>query len=406
MAIVVQKYGGTSVADIHRIRQVAARLARAREAGNQVVAVVSAMGDATDELLEMARKVAESPSRRELDALLATGEQISSALLALAVSALGYPAVSLAGAQIGIFTDGSYTRARIVRVDPTRVRAELDQGKVVVVAGFQGVGPNEDITTLGRGGSDATAVALAAALGAPVCEICTDVAGVYTADPRLVRNARKLPVISYEEMMELAFLGARVLQARAVEIAMQRKVAIHLRSSFTEEEGTWVKEVPRVENVRPVVGVAHDPDVARITVLAVPDRPGVAYELFAPLGEAGINVDMIVQSTRQEDVTDVLFTVNRADLPQAMEIVREAARRLGAGGCVHDDRVAKVSVVGAGMATHPGVAAKMFGALARNGINIQVISTSEIKVSCLIDAADLERAVAVIHDEFELGIVP
>ena len=402
--MVVQKYGGTSVADLPRIQQVARRLVAAHRAGHQVVAVVSAMGDATDDLIEMARRLSERPSERELDVLLATGEQVSSALLALAVNALGCPAVSLTGPQGGIYTDGWHTRARIVQVDPVRVREELAAGKVVVVCGFQGLGPDNEITTLGRGGSDATAVALAAALAAPVCEIYTDVEGVFTADPRVVPHARKLSAISYQEMMELAYLGARVLQARSVEMAMQHRVVIHLRSTFSEAEGTWVKEVPVVENTRPVVGVAHDPDVARITVLGVPDRPGVAYRLFGALGEAGINVDMIVQSTRHEEVTDMLFTVSRSDLWKAMEIVQVAARELGAGGCVYDAGVAKVSIVGAGMATHPGVAAKMFSALARNGINIQVISTSEIKVSCLVDAADLERAVAAVHDEFELGL--
>jgi len=404
LALVVHKYGGTSVADISRIRHVASRLIRAREQGHDVVAVVSAMGDATDELLEMARQLTERPTRRELDMLLATGEQVSSALVALAVNSLGYPAVALTGAQGGIITDGGFTRARILRVDPSRIREELARGKIVVVAGFQGIGPGNDITTLGRGGSDATAVALAAALGAPVCDICTDVDGIYTADPRVVRNARKLAVISYEEMMELAYVGARVLQARAVEIASQHRVVIHLRSSFSDEDGTLVKEVPAMENAKPVVGVVHDPDVARVTVLSVPDRPGVAHRIFSALAEAGINVDMIVQSTRHEEYTDVLFTVSRADLPQAMEIVQGVARELGATGCVYDAGVGKVSIVGAGMATHPGVAARMFGALARNGINIQVISTSEIRISCLIDAADLERAVTALHDEFELGL--
>lgn len=392
------------MADVSRIRHVASRLVRARDKGYQVVAVVSAMGDATDDLLKMARQLTARPSRRELDMLLATGEQVSSALLALAINSLGHEAVALTGAQGGIITDGGFTRARILRVDPSRIREELDRGRIVVVAGFQGVGPGNDITTLGRGGSDATAVALAAALGAPVCDICTDVDGVYTADPRLVRNARKLAVISYEEMMELAFLGARVLQARAVEIASLHRVVIHLRSSFSEGEGTLVKEVPAMENARPVVGVVHDPDVARVTVLSVPDRPGVAHRIFSALAEAGINVDMIVQSTRHEEFTDVLFTVSRVDLVQAMEIVQGVARQLGAAGSVYDSRVGKVSIVGAGMATNPGVAARMFGALARNGINIQVISTSEIRISCLIDAADLERAVAALHDEFELGL--
>jgi aspartate kinase len=383
---------------------VASRLVRAKEQGHDVVAVVSAMGDATDELLNLAQQLTDRPSRRELDMLLATGEQVSSALVALAVSALGYPAVALTGAQGGIITDGGFTRARILRVDPARIREELAQGKIVVVAGFQGVGPGNDITTLGRGGSDATAVALAAALGAPVCDICTDVDGVYTADPRVVPNARKLAVISYEEMMELAYVGARVLQARAVEMAAQHRVVIHLRSSFSDQDGTLVKEVPAMENEKPVVGVVHDPDVARITLLSVPDRPGVAHRIFSALAEVGINVDMIVQSTRHEEHTDVLFTVGRADLPQAMEIVQAVARELGAAGCVYDAGVGKVSVVGAGMATRPGVAARMFGALARNGINIQVISTSEIRISCLIDAADLERAVRALHDEFELGL--
>ena len=403
MAIVVQKFGGSSVANPDRIKAVARRVVETKKQGHQVVVVVSALGDTTDELIALARQISERPPRREMDMLLATGEQISIALLAMAINELGMPVISLTGAQGGIITDGSHTKARILQVQPERVQNELAAGKIVIVAGFQGITEAQDITTLGRGGSDTTAVALAAALRADVCEIFTDVDGVYTADPRVVPKARKLLDVSYGEMLEMASLGAVVLQPRSVEYASQHGVVVHVRSSFNHSEGTIVREERIVEKDMVVVGVAHDVNVAKVTIVNVPDRPGVAYRIFSRLAEAQVNVDMIVQTTKQQNTADLIFTISRDDLALAKEIVEQVAADLGAERVLVDDNVAKVSIVGAGMVSNPGVAAKMFEALAANDINIMVISTSEIKVSCLVQAGDVLKAVRAVHDAFGLA---
>ncbi|NLP18265.1 MAG: aspartate kinase [Firmicutes bacterium] len=402
MSILVQKYGGSSVASPEKIRAVARRIARAKEHHEQVVVVVSAMGKTTDELLGLARQLSKEPSPRELDMLIATGEQQSSALLVMALLEIGCPAISLTGAQSGIVSSGVHTKAEILDIDPTRVVQELDRGKVVVVAGFQGVNGNNDITTLGRGGSDISAVALAVTLGAPVCEIYTDVEGVYTADPRLVPRARLLGEISYEEMQELANLGAKVLHPRSIEFAQKFNIVLHVRSSFGQAGGTLVKGAGDLEKKRVVSGVACDLDTAKAVVLGVPDEPGVAQRVFLALAEANINIDMIIQSMMRKDRNDIAFTVEEGDLPRVIEIMDRVAAELGAEGVAHDANVAKISIVGAGMISHPGTAATMFGALGDAGINIEMISTSEIKISCLIQEADAKRAVEAIHERFHL----
>ncbi|WP_304173161.1 aspartate kinase [Limnochorda pilosa] len=400
--IVVQKYGGSSVADAERIRRVARRVVATHQTGRPVVVVVSAMGDTTDHLIELARQISPSPPKREMDMLLSTGEQVSIALLAMAIQEEGAEAISLTGAQVGIRTDSQHMRARIQEVRTERILHELSQGRIVIVAGFQGIDDLNDITTLGRGGSDTTAVALAAALKAERCEIYTDVDGVYTADPRVVPEARRLEWVAYGEMLELASLGAVVLQPRAVEYAAQHGVVLWVRSSFVEGPGTVVREVSPMEHARVVVGVTHDRNVAKVVVVDVPDRPGVAHQLFNALAQEEINVDMIVQTTKAQQATDLLFTVTRDDLPRAKQIVEAVARDLGATAVQEDPSVAKVSIVGAGMMSHPGVAARMFGALAEGGINIHVISTSEIKISCLIDEERVEEAVRRVHQAFRL----
>ncbi len=403
MAIVVQKFGGSSVANPERIKAVAKRVVEAKDRGDDVVVVVSALGDTTDELIALARQISERPPKREMDMLLATGEQVSIALLAMAIHELGRPVVSLTGGQGGIITDATHTKAKILHVNTDRVRRELAAGKIVIVAGFQGVTPDYDITTLGRGGSDTTAVALAAALKARECEIYTDVDGVYTADPRVVPAARKLADISYGEMLEMASLGALVLQPRAVEVGAMYNVPIHVRSSFSRETGTLVREERVVEKDLVVTGVAHDVNVAKVGILDVPDRPGVAYRIFSALAQEAINVDMIVQTTKEQQTTDMLFSVSRDDLARAKEIVEAVAKELGARDVIVNDNVAKVSIIGAGMVSNPGVAARMFEALAKADINIQVISTSEIKVSCLVRAEDVLKAVRVVHEAFGLS---
>ncbi len=405
MGIIVQKFGGSSVANPERIKVVAERVVETARQGESVVVVVSALGDTTDELIELARQITGSPPRREMDMLLSTGEQISIALLAMAINELDHPVISLTGAQGGIITDGTHTKAKILQINTERVGQELESGKIVIVAGFQGITSTQDITTLGRGGSDTTAVALAAALGAEVCEIYTDVDGVYTADPRVVQSARKLTDVSYGEMLEMASLGALVLQPRAVEFGSLYRVPIHVRSSFNHQEGTLVREERVVERDMVVVGVAHDVNVAKVTLVDVPDRPGVAYRIFSALAAESINVDMIVQTTKQGQTADLLFSVSRDELPRAREIVSAVADELGAERILVDDNVAKVSIVGAGMVSNPGVAAKMFEALSKNDINIMVISTSEIKVSCLVQADDVLKAVRVVHDAFGLDQV-
>jgi aspartate kinase len=403
VALVVQKYGGTSVGNPDRIRIVAERVVSTAQDGHQVCVVVSAMGDTTDELLELAAEVSEQPHPRELDMLLTAGERISMALLSMAIIDLGRRAISFTGSQAGIRTDTSHGRARIVEVRARRVREALENGRVAIVAGFQGVSTEDDVTTLGRGGSDATAVALAAALEADVCEIYTDVDGVYTADPRIVPDARKLHDIAYEEMLELAASGAKVLMMRSVEFARNHGVVLHVRSSFNEGEGTWVrKEEERMEKAI-ISGVAHDTSEAKVTILGVPDRPGVAARVFRPLADAGVNIDMIVQNVSAAGRTDISFTVPRDDLARARPILDSAAAAVEAEGVATDPEVAKVSLVGAGMKTHPGIAADMFDALADAAINMEIISTSPIRISCVVRADDAERAVKVVHDKFRLG---
>jgi aspartate kinase len=402
VTLVVQKYGGTSVGDVGRIQRVARRIVEVKNAGHDVVVVVSAMAGETDRLLRLAHEITESPNERELDVILATGEQVAIGLLSLAIQACGAKARSFTGTQVRILTDNVHTKARILNIDVERIRQALQEGKIAIVAGFQGVSAEEEVTTLGRGGSDLTAVALAAALSADVCEIYTDVEGVYTADPSLVPTARKLPRISYEEMIEMASLGAKVLQARAVEYAKNYNVSVHVRSSFSENRGTLlVQEDPDMEKVM-VSGIAYDRKEAKITITRVVDRPGIAAKLFGRVAEAGIVVDMIVQNISQDGHTDISFTVPRTDFHKAMELVKGLAREIGADQVLGDDRIAKVSIVGLGMRTHSGVAAKMFAALAAENINIMMISTSEIKVSCVIEEKYTEQAVRVLHDVFRL----
>ena len=404
MARIVQKFGGTSVGDVPRIQNVARRVVETRRAGNDVAVVVSAMAGETDRLLGLAHSVTETPDARELDVILATGEQVSIGLLSLAIQAQGVPARSFTGGQVGIVTDGAHTRARILGVEAERVRRALAEGAVAIVAGFQGVNAEDEVTTLGRGGSDLTAVALAAALAADVCEIFTDVDGVYTADPNIVPGARKLDRITYDEMLELASLGAKVLQTRSVEYGKNYQVPIHVRSSFNRSEGTLVvAEEPGMERVV-VSGVTYSRNDAKLSVTRLADRPGIAARLFGAIADAGIVVDMIVQNSSADGKnTDISFTVPKGDFRRALEITRSVAPELGAADVIGDDRIAKVSVVGVGMRTHSGVAARMFEVLARENVNIQMISTSEIKISCVIEAKYTELAVRVLHEAFGLG---
>ena len=402
--IVVQKYGGSSVGDVERMKRVAARIVGTRNEGHDVVVVVSAMGDTTDELVDMAARINRRPPQRELDILLTAGERISMSLLAMAIDDLGVSARSFTGSQAGIITDTVHGKARILAVTPERVREALDAGHVVIVAGFQGVSRDtHDITTLGRGGSDTTAVALAAALEADACEIYTDVDGVYTADPRIVPAARKVERLSYEEMLELAAQGAKVLQVRSVEFGRNHGVRIHVRSSFNSSEGTWI--VPQEDMVEDAIisGIAHDTSEAKVTVVGVPDRPGVAAGMFTALADANINVDMIVQNISSEGRTDISFTLPRGEIDQATELLGARLPEIGAERLIVNPSVAKVSLVGAGMKTHPGVAARMFAALSRAGVNIQMISTSTIRVSVIIDDAKVDGAVRAVHAEFGLG---
>jgi aspartate kinase len=404
MPTVVQKYGGTSVGDADRIRAVADRIVRYREQGNDVVAVVSAMGHTTDELLALAEQVTPVPEPRELDMLLTAGERIAMALLAIAINARGCRAASYTGSQAGIITDTQHGKAKIVEIRPQRIQESLAAGNVVILAGFQGLSTNYDITTLGRGGSDTTAVAMAAALGAEVCEIYTDVDGVFTADPRLEPGARKLDHVSYEEMLELAAAGARVLQLRSVEYARRTNVKLHVRSSFGDADGTWIveEEDARMEQAL-IRGVALDDTEAKVTLDDVPDRPGIAAAIFKAVAAEGINVDMIVQNVSHDGRTDLSFTLGRADLPRLEVVLNGIVEQIGAVRYSADDAIAKLSLVGAGMKSHPGVAADMFDALAAEGINIEMISTSSIRVSCVIRATDAKRAVQVVHRRFGLG---
>jgi aspartate kinase len=405
VATIVQKYGGTSVAGPAEIKRVAARIVRTAEAGNNVCVVVSAMGDTTDRLIDLARQVSPDPHPREQDMLLTSGERISVALVSMAINDLGREAVSFTGSQAGIVTDTSHGKARIVEMRRGRVHEALEEGKIAIVAGFQGVSTSRDITTLGRGGSDTTAVALAASLEADVCEIYTDVEGVFSADPRIVPNARKLRQVSFEEMLELAASGARVLALRAVEYARNHGVKLHVRSSFDESEGTWIiKEEDMLEQAI-ISGVAHDTGEAKVTIRAVPDRPGIAGRTFRPLADAGINIDMIVQNTSVAGLADISFTLPENEIQRAEPILEQLAREIGADGFTCDADIAKVSVVGAGMKSNPGVAADIFEVLADAGINIEIISTSSIRVSCVVPAGDAERAVNVIHERLKLADV-
>ncbi|MEW5705658.1 MAG: aspartate kinase [Actinomycetota bacterium] len=403
MGIVVQKFGGSSVADVEKIKNVAKRVVETKEAGKAVVVVVSALGNTTDELISLARQISPNPPEREMDMLLSTGEQISVALLAMAIYALGHDAISFTGYQVGILTDDSHTKARILDVKSERVLEELDKGKIVIVAGFQGVTIDNDITTLGRGGSDTTAVALAASLKAEKCEIYTDVEGVFTADPRIVPDASLVPEITYEEMLEMAATGAKVLQLRSVEFARNHGVVIHVKSSFTGGAGTVVKEEDS-KMERPIIsGVTHDTGEGKMTIFGVPDRPGIAAKIFRPLAAANINVDMIVQTVSYEGYTDISFTLSIDDLLKAENIIKGIVEELGAKGYAHDKGIAKVAIVGAGMKSHPGVAADMFDVLAKNGINIQMISTSPIRIACIIEEKHVEDAVRALHDHFQLS---
>ncbi|HEY8703824.1 MAG TPA: aspartate kinase [Gaiellaceae bacterium] len=403
MSVIVQKYGGTSVADPERIKHVAKRVVATAEAGHQVCVVVSAMGAMTDQLLELAAEVSKHSHPREQDMLLTAGERISSALLAMAVIELGHDAVSLTGSQAGIVTDERHGKARIVELRPKRVLEALDAGKIVIVAGFQGVSGTSDITTLGRGGSDTTAVAVAAGLQADVCEIYTDVDGVFTADPRVVPAARKLDAVTYEEMLELAASGAKVLALRSVEYARTHGVAVHVRSSFGEAGGTWIVKEEDVLEQAIISGIASDSSEAKVTILGVPDKPGIAGRVFRPLADAGIHIDMIVQNVSAAGHTDISFTLPQSDLPTAEPVLDVIAKLVNAQGHTVESDIGKVSLIGAGMRSNPGVAADMFEALADAGINIEIISTSSIRISCVVRGAELERAVQVLHERFELS---
>ncbi|MEE8564362.1 MAG: aspartate kinase [Atribacterota bacterium] len=400
--IIVQKYGGSSVANIGQVKKVAEKIVERAKEGSRVVVVVSAMGKTTDELIKMAGKITSSPNERELDMLISTGEQVSIALLTMAIHSLGWEAISFTGMQAGIVTNAVHTRAKVTAVNHKKIKSALEKGKIIIVAGFQGIDADGDITTLGRGGSDTTAIALAAQLEADGCEIYTDVGGVYTADPRIVRTARRIPVISYDEMAEMASLGARVMHYRAIDLARNYNVKIIVKSSFIAGEGTLIKEVdPMLEKVI-VRGVTQETNVGKIVVRGVPDVPGVAYKLFKALAEEEIIVDMIIQSSHRNEVNDIAFTVALSDFNKTIKITEQLAKKIGAEGVISEPEVAKVSIVGAGITSDPAIAARMFGALAKQGINIDMISTSGIRISCLISASRIEDAVRAIHKEFNL----
>ena len=402
MSLVVQKFGGSSVADVEKIKNVARRVVESKKRIDHVVVVVSALGDTTDELVGLAARISKIPPEREMDMLLSTGEQVSMALLAMALNELGQDAISMTGQQVEMLTDTGHTRAKIRHVGAERVTMELRKGRVVVVAGFQGVTSEGEITTLGRGGSDTTAVALAAALHADCCEIYTDVDGVFTADPRVVPGAHKLEQVSYTEMLEMAATGARVLQSRSVEYARNYNVPLHVRSSFQSGEGTWVKSEDDIMEKAIVSAVTHDFGEAKVTIVGVPDRPGVAAGLFGALAEANINVDMIIQNVSEHSRTDISFTVSQDDLVRVRKVTEDIVESLGAEGSNFDDSIAKISLIGAGMRTHPGIAAGMFKTLADGGINIEMISTSPIKISCVVSRDQGEMAVNALHEHFGL----
>jgi aspartate kinase len=402
MALIVQKFGGTSVGNPEKIKAVAERVLGYSRQGHKMVVVLSAMSGETDRLLSLANSMQDQPDTREMDVLLSTGEQVSISLFAMAVKAAGYNAVSFLGDQVKILTSSLHTKARIKSIDTDKIKGHLEQGKIIVVAGFQGVDKNGDITTLGRGGSDTTAVALAAALKADQCEIFTDVEGVYTTDPNICTSARKIERISYDEMLELASLGAKVLDIRSVGLAKRYKVPLHVRSSFVETEGTWVVEEEKAMESMLVSGVTYNKNEARITISRVPDKPGIASKIFMPISDAGIVVDMIIQNTREGDITDMTFTVPRTDYNKALELLKKIAADIGAEDVSSADNIAKVSIVGVGMRNHSGIASTMFHVLANEGINIMMISTSEIKVSCVIEEKYTELAVRSLHEAFAL----
>ncbi|MEN6488205.1 MAG: aspartate kinase [Smithella sp.] len=402
MALVVQKFGGTSVANIDKIKNVAAKVIREREAGNDVVVVLSAMSGETDRLIALAHQAVELPNEREFDALISTGEQVTVTLLSMILNSMGYPAKSFLGFQVKFLTDNSHKKARILKVSTEIIKSALKKGTVAVIAGFQGVDTENNITTLGRGGSDTSAVALAAVLNADQCDIYTDVDGVYTTDPNICSKARRLDRISYDEMLEMAMTGAKVLQPRSVEMAKKYDVPVYVKSTFSDEGGTLVTKEDKDMEREVLSGITYDRDQAKITVVHVPDKPGVASKLFTPLSEHNIMVDMIIQNASLEGFTDLTFTVSKKDLTVAQKIIEETAQSIGAKKVEVDDQVSKVSIIGVGMASHAGVAAKMFSALATEGINIMMISTSEIKISCVIQRKYTELAVMVLHDAFGL----
>jgi len=403
MALIVQKYGGTSVGDVEKIRHVASRVKKTRDQGHDVVVVVSAMSGETNRLVELCQQLMNRPDPREYDVVVSTGEQVTVGLLSMALKKKGQDAISLLGSQVAIHTDNVHSRARINRIDSENIRENLKAGRVVIVPGFQGIDERGNVTTLGRGGSDTSAVALAAALKADSCEIYTDVEGIYTTDPNVVSEAVKIPKISYDEMLEMASLGAKVLQIRSVEFAKTYNVPLHVRSTFTETEGTWVTmEDQEMEKVV-VSGVTFEKNEGKVSIMRVPDKPGIAARIFGAISEAGINVDMIIQNISHDGYTDMTFTVPKGDLEPALSIVEPIAKEIGSGRILTDDKVAKVSIVGTGMRSHSGIASQMFKALAGDGINIQMISTSEIKVSCVIESKYTELAVRVLHNAFDLG---
>ncbi len=404
MGIIVQKYGGSSLADATKIKNVARKVAAREEQGNQMVVIVSAMGKTTDQLIELAHQLSDSPEDREMDVLMSTGETVSSTLMVMALHAMDHDAISLSGGQAGIRTDTVHRKARILAIDPKRVHRELDDGRIVIVAGFQGLTQDADgdITTLGRGGSDTTAVALAAALNADACEIYTDVEGVYTADPRIVPEARKLDEISYDEMLELASVGAKVMHSRAVEVGGVYDIPILVAASFKEASGTLIHGGASMEQFKKVRGIAHDLDVAKVTVRHVPDQPGIAAKVFEPLSDAHVSVDTIVQNASEEKLTDLTFTVSRTDLKRALSVIEKSAKAIGAREVVSDEKLGKVSIVGTGMTSAPGYASRMFRTLSDEGINIEMISTSEIRITCIVAEARVKDAVKALHKAFAL----
>lgn len=410
MSFIVQKFGGTSVGDAEKVKFVARRVIADKRKNNKIVVVVSAMGDTTDDLIALAHQVAGKPSGREMDMLLSTGEQVSVALLAMAIHDCGEEAISFTGQQVGISTDSIHQKAKIIGINGDRIRQELANGKIVIVAGFQGIDENQDITTLGRGGSDTTAVAIAAALKADLCEIYTDVNGIYTADPRIIPNARKLSYATYDEILELASLGAQVLHSRSVEIAKKYSIPLSVRSTFSKDSGTLLlseersrKENRNMEKIL-VSGVACDKKEAKVSIIDIPDRPGIAAQIFGELADGNIVVDMIIQSAGEDGKNDISFTVMKDDLEKTLEIMNRIVKKLKAKNVIYDRNIAKVSAVGIGMRSHSGIAARMFKALGEAGINIQMISTSEIKISCVVSQSDTDRALQVIHKEFNLDL--